>query len=118
MAENRRHWRLRTDTARALLTHYANRTDHIHPSLIHIAVNGTGLLDQLDLDLDEVHQCLQAKSCLPESLISKVTWYVGHFEKLIEELDARMRGIVQALDGRSDFILEPNFAPWMHFYNW
>lgn len=100
--EDRRHWRLRTRVARQVLTSNASSARHFHPALIHTATNAIALLDQMDEDLDTYHGFLVRGEEPETKLIEDITWYVGHFEQLMEELKARMRGIVIEIDKTRD----------------
>lgn len=107
-----RHWRLRTEVSKNLLRSYAARTDHIHPSMVHVANNGLILLDQLDDDLDKACSYMSASTAVPEQLVNDITWYVAHFEQLILTLDERMRGIILALDEGNDMLPVQNYEEW------
>lgn len=111
-ASDLRHWRLRTEVARSLLRSFATRTDHLHPLVAHVANNGVILLSQLDDDLEKVCFCLSTNAPVPEQLTNDITWYVGHFDQLVQTLDERMRGIMSALDQGNDMLPVRDFEGW------
>jgi hypothetical protein len=92
----RRHWLLQSKNCQNVLNVYANRTDHVHPTLNHIASNGVLLLQEMD---DDIRKVCDGSS--PEAA-DAIARYESHFEELLQLLDARMRGILKALNESSD----------------
>lgn len=102
----KRHWLLRSENCRNVLKVYAERTDHLHPLLNHIASNGTLLLRQMDEDIEKASNSIERSERPTIEIATDIGRYGDHFEQLIQMLDARMRGIMQALDeGRDAFPL-------------
>jgi hypothetical protein len=111
-AADLRHWRLRTGISKNTLQGYAVRTDHAHPSVAHVASNGVFLLEQLEEDLAIVSSHLANGELVPQQLSNDVTWYVGHFEQLIQMYDERMRGVMLALDKGGDVLPVRDWEDW------
>jgi hypothetical protein len=98
----RRHWQLRIDNCRNVLDVFAKRPDHIHPMLNHIASNGVLLLRELDVDTRRALDFIERGERPPMDVAGDIARYEGHFEQLIQLLDARMRGVVKSLDENGD----------------
>lgn len=108
----RRHWFLRTENCQNVLRVFAQRTDHIHPALNHIASNGMLLLRQFDEDIARALDFVERGEQPPMGVAGDVARYSGHFEVLLQELDARMRGILQALDEGGDYFPTKHLEMW------
>ena len=98
----KRHWLLRSENCRNVLKVYAERTDHLHPVLNHIASNGTLLLRQMDEDIEKASNSMERGERPYIEIATDIARYGDHFEQLIQMLDARMRGILKALDEGGD----------------
>ena len=107
-----RHWLLRTANCANVLRIYAERTDHIHPALNHISSNGMLLLRQMDEDIGLALACLQRGERPSMAAATDIAWYEAHFEDLIQMLDARMRGVLQAFDESGDASPVHRFKMW------
>jgi hypothetical protein len=99
---SKRHWLLRSENCRNVLKVYAERTDHLHPVLNHIASNGTLLLRQMDEDIEKASNSIERGERPSIEFATDIAHYGDHFEQLIQMLDARMRGILKALDEGRD----------------
>ncbi|SEI22561.1 hypothetical protein [Tardiphaga sp. OK245] len=100
----RRHWHLRIQNCRNVLDVFSRRTDHIHPILNHVASNGVLLLSELDFDARKALDSIERGDRPSIDIAGDILRYESHFEQLIQLLDARMRGVVQALDENGDIL--------------
>lgn len=108
----RRHWLLRSENCQNVLRVYAERTDHIHPMLNHVASNGMLLLRQMDEDIERALDFV-GRGQRPSIEVAKdVAWYEAHFERLLQMLDTRMRGILEALDEGGDSLPMRDLVAW------
>jgi hypothetical protein len=98
----KRHWLLRSENCRNVLKVFAERTDHLHPVLNQIASNGTLLLRQMDEDIEKASNSMERGERPSIEIATDISCYGDHFEQLIQMLDARMRGILKALDEGGD----------------
>lgn len=106
-----KHWRLRTGVSKKFLLSYAQRTDHIHPALVHVAYNGLFLMEQMEEDLEKACEHMLADD-LPEEHVHKITWYVSHLDEVIKSLDERMKGVMLALDESEDIMPVRHYEEW------
>lgn len=108
----RRHWLLRSENCRNVLGVYARRTDHIHPILNQVASNGMLLLRQMDEAISQAANSIENGERPSIEIASRVAQYEGIFEELRQLLDARMRGILIALDEGRDALPVSQFEYW------
>jgi hypothetical protein len=100
-----RDWLLRTTNCQGVLRIYAERLDHLHPALNFLANNAILLLRQLEEDIRSASGP-EYKGKRPSVEVSKkIANYQGFFGQLLEELDARMRGVLKELEE------SPNLSP-------
>ena len=108
----RRHWQLRIENCQNVLDVFAKRVDHIHPMLNHIASNGVLLLRELDVDSRNALDFMERGERPPVDVAGDIARYDGHFEQLIQLLDARMRGVIKSLDKNGDAAPSQLFDVW------
>jgi hypothetical protein len=108
----RRHWRLRIQNCRNVLDVFAKRTDHIHPMLNHIASNGALLLCEMDFDTRQALDIIERGERPSVDIAGDIARYDGHFEQLIQLLDARMRGVLKSLDENGDVLPTSRLEVW------
>ncbi|MBR1246648.1 hypothetical protein JQ609_06850 [Bradyrhizobium sp. AUGA SZCCT0169] len=108
----RRHWQLRIDNCRNVLDVFAKRLDHIHPMLNHLASNGALLLRELEMDARNALEFIERGERPPMDMAGDIARYEGHFAQLIEQLNARMRGVVKSLDENGDMPPSQRFDVW------
>lgn len=108
----RRHWQLRIDNCRNVLDVFAKRPDHIHPVLNQVASNGVLLLRELNVDTRNALNFIERGERPPIDMAGDIARYEGHFEQLIQLLDARMRGVVKSLDENGDIAPSQLFDVW------
>lgn len=108
----RRHWQLRVENCRNVLEVFAKRVDHIHPMLNHVASNGMLLLKELEFDTKRALDFIERQERPPIDVAADVARYDSHFEGLIQLLDARMRGVMQALDANDNMAPAHLFEAW------
>jgi hypothetical protein len=106
------HWLLRSENCRNVLKVYAERTDHLHPALNHIASNGMLLLRQMDEDLRQASKFIERQEHPSLAVATRIAWYEAHFQTLLDLLDARMRGILKALDKSRDTLPARTLEAW------
>jgi len=97
-----RHWLLRSENCRNVLRVFAERTDHLHPALNHIASNGVLLLRQMDEEIGRASEFVRRGEHPSIAVATEISRYGDYFENLLNELDSRMRGILVALDRGGD----------------
>ena len=107
-----RHWFLRTENCRNVLKIFSERTDHIHPAANQIASNGVLLLRQLDQELEAASKFTDKRERPSIEVVSEIARYENYFFRLIDELDARMRGVLIALDKGNDSLPFREFDLW------
>jgi hypothetical protein len=107
-----RHWFLRTENSRNVLKVFSERTDHIHPAVNQIANNGVLLLRQLDQELGAASKFTDRRERPSIEVVSEIARYENHLFRLIDELDARMRGVLIALDKGNDSFPLQEFDFW------
>ncbi len=97
-----RHWLLRSKNGQNVLQLFAQRTDHIHPAVNQLASNGVLLLRQMDIFLEKSAEFIERGERPPIEIAEKIARYENALMLLVEELDARMRGISNELDANND----------------
>jgi hypothetical protein len=107
-----RHWRLRIANAASVLRTFAERTDHIHPALNHIASNGRLLLQQFEESLQPAMHSLGHGERPSMRQAEAVAWFEINFQELIDLLDARMRGVSLHLDATDQNPEQTRFELW------
>lgn len=108
----RRHWLLRSENCQSVLKVFAERTDHLHPALNHVASNGRLILQQMDQDIATASDAIERGERPSIDITSDIARYEQHFARLILMLDERMRGVVAALDEGSDILPTSRFDRW------
>jgi hypothetical protein len=108
----RRHWQLRIDNCRNVLDVFAKRLDHIHPALNHLASNGVLLLRELEMDVRNALDFIERGERPSMDMAGDIARYEGHFEQLLQLLDARMRGVLKSLDENKDIAPSHLFDVW------
>jgi hypothetical protein len=106
------HWLLRSENCQNVLRVFSQRTDHIHPALNHVASNGLLLLRQMDKDIRRAVDFVIRGERPSIEIATAIAWYEGHFEQLLQELDARMRGVLKALDENEDVFPLRSLEAW------
>jgi hypothetical protein len=107
-----RHWLLRSKNSQNILQVFAQRTDHIHPALNQLASNGVLLLRQMDIYLDKTAEFLERGERPSVEVATKVAGYENALMLLVEELDARMRGVLKELNDHNDVLPVRGFEVW------
>jgi hypothetical protein len=107
-----RHWLLQSENCQNVLKVFAERTDHIHPVLNQVASNALLLLRQLDEDIRKASDFIDRGERPSMELTSDINRYEGHFERLRQMLDERMRGILFALDRGGDALPKTHLKIW------
>jgi hypothetical protein len=107
-----RDWLVRSENCRDVLRVFAERTDHIHPVLNHIANNGALLLRQMDEDIRRALDFLKRGERPSIAVATAIAWYEVNFEELLQMLDSGMRGVLKALDEGRDTLPVRQWNTW------
>ena len=103
---------LRTTNCQDVLRVYVERLDHLHPSLNFHANNAILLLRQLEEELKKILTHDRKVRGLTTEESKRLANFQGSFGHLLEELDARMRGVLRELDK------SPNVSPAARLKEW
>jgi hypothetical protein len=107
-----RQWRIQTVCAKSILQNYVNRTDHIHPDLIRLAMNGVMLIEEMEHHLTNLSQAVADGSTPESASLERIHAFKAHFQQLLVTFDERMRGVKLALDAGDDELPVSDFAEW------
>jgi hypothetical protein len=107
-----RGWRQRAVTSAAALTALVNRTDHIHPAVTLMTSNAKVLVDYLVTDLENLGKSLESGGKPDDDLIKQIVTPHHSLLELIEQYDARMKGVRLALDKGRDTLPIKDWAAW------
>jgi hypothetical protein len=97
-----REWRQRATTAVLSLSALAERTDHVHPAVIHVTSNAKVLMDDLVEDLALLREAIHAGKAPDQRLIGRIIQPHTALLELIDVYDTRMQGVKVALDEGGD----------------
>lgn len=106
-----RDWLLRTENCRGVLAVYVEHLNHIHPAINFHANNAILLLCQLE---DEIKNISSSKHRTRPSveLSKRISEFPGFFSQLREDLDARMRGVLNEMDENPNFLRTKLVSDW------
>jgi hypothetical protein len=107
-----RPWRQRAANASLALQTLLTRTDHIHAAVILTTCNAKILVDQLSSDLERLEQLVMRGQRVDDQLVTDIIYAHLNLKTLIEQYDARVRGIRQALDRGSDMLPVAEWGEW------
>jgi hypothetical protein len=77
-----------------------------------VASNGVLLLRELNVDTRNALNFIERGERPPIDMAGDIARYEGHFEQLIQLLDARMRGVIKSLDENGDIAPSRLFDVW------
>lgn len=97
-------WRQRSANASLALQTMLTRADHIHPAVVLSACNAKILVDQLSRDLEALEACAEHDKTASDDLISSVVSAHRNLISLIDQFDARISVIRDALDRGYDML--------------
>lgn len=107
-----RAWRQRAENGALALQALLGRADYVHPVVPMSASNAKVLLDYLVLDLVEL-EARVGEGALPSlALIGEIIDVHRNLQELLNQFDARMRGVRIALDEGRDMLPVRTFDTW------
>lgn len=99
-----RSWRQRAANSALALTTILTRADHIHAAVVLTACNAKVLVDSLETDLAKLDEIFMRDGEATDELIGDIVYAHLNLQALIEQYDARVRGIRLALDRGNDML--------------
>ena len=97
-------WQQRCLNVSLALQTILTRTDHIHPAVILTATNAKVLVDQLTKDVLKFKKITKRREKAGDELVGDIVYAHINLNTLIDEYDARVRGIRLALDEGQDML--------------
>lgn len=107
-----RSWRQLAANASLALNAMLTRGDYIHATVILTTCNAKILIDQLCVDLEKMDGIMTRGKKPDDQLVSDIAYAHINLAKLIEQYDARVRGIRQALDRGGDMLPIEEWSEW------
>ncbi|KJJ96244.1 hypothetical protein UB44_17675 [Burkholderiaceae bacterium 26] len=107
-----RSWQQRSANASLTLQTMLTRVDHIHAAVVLTMCNAKILVDHLSLDLARMERAIEQEKKPSSQLVSDIVAAHLNLTMLIEQYDARLRGIREALDRGRDMLPLGEFSGW------
>ena len=101
---NIRSWRQRSANASLALQTMLARVDHIHPFVIVTTCNAKILVDGLSYDIEKLEQLILQGQVPDDQLVTDIVYAYVNLSELIDQYDARVRGVRKALDRGRDML--------------
>lgn len=99
-----RSWQQRTRTSDLTLGALLARTDYVHPSVVFTVSNAKVLVEQLQTDLGKLEALTTRGAPIGDSLVGDIVYAHINLSELVNQYDARMRGVSEALDRGGDVL--------------
>lgn len=99
-----RSWRQRATTSAISLDAFIGRTDHIHPSVVHVLANAKVLIDDMLKDIQLLHALLEAGQPPDKQTTARLIEPHHSLQQLVEVFDSRMDGVRLAMNEGGDML--------------
>ena len=99
-----RSWRQRATTSAISLDAFISRTDHVHPSVVHVLANAKVLMDDMLEDIRSFNESVEAGQPPDKETIARLVEPHHSLQQLVEMFDSRMDGVRLALDEGGDVL--------------
>lgn len=99
-----RSWQQRSVNSSLALQAMLTRADYIHAAVVLTACNARVLVDHLSADLKNLGEIVAHGDRPDEQLVTDIVYVHLNLSTLIEQYDARMRGVREALDRGRDML--------------
>jgi hypothetical protein len=86
--------------------------DHLHPVINFLANNAILLLRQLDLEIKDASRSKRSGTRPSVEISKMISEFPGFFSQLLDELDARMRGVLQEMDTKPEGLRSTFVKSW------
>jgi hypothetical protein len=103
-ANDTKSWRQRAANSALALSTMLTRADHIHPAVVLTACNAKILIEWLEKDLVRLEETVATDDIIGEDLLSDIVGAHLNLAELLEQYDARIRGVKLALDRGRDML--------------
>lgn len=107
-----RSWQQRAANLSLALQAMLARTDYLHAGIVLSATNAKVLVDGLSVDLEALKGIVAKKRAPSEQLISDILFVHRNLAVLLEQFDARLRGLRIALDKGRDMLPLAEWSVW------
>jgi hypothetical protein len=97
-------WQQRAENSAIALQTMLTRSDYVHPFVVLNACNAKVLVGTLSANLKELEERRARRTLAPERLIHSIVYAHVGLHDLLELHDARMRGVVEALNRGGDML--------------
>lgn len=97
-----RSWRQRATTSAISLDTFISRTDHVHPSVVHVLANAKVLMDDMLEDIRLFNERVEAGHPPDQETMARLVEPHHSLQQLVEMFDSRMDGVRLALDEGGD----------------
>ncbi|TGU89257.1 hypothetical protein EN794_046040 [Mesorhizobium sp. M00.F.Ca.ET.151.01.1.1] len=107
-----REWRQRATVCAVGLNALADKTDHIHPAVTHVISNAKVLMDDMVSDLVRLGRLVEDGQKPDAELVGHIVEPHRALSELVNQYDARMRGVRLALDEGGNALPIQTWSAW------
>ena len=97
-------WKQRSANASLALQTMLTRADYIHAAVVLTACNAKVLVDHLSIDLAKLEDVVEGGDDPDKQLVGNIVFANLNLKTLIDQYDARMTGVGEALDRGGDML--------------